>query len=321
MASSGGGQVPDDYAAVVADSVSGSLAEIGVPDVRELDPKTAYLQGPHFHFAIEEVAEVTALEPRDRYQLQLAGKPLEPLRTRQGTALLLALLHRPSQPHADAEAATASASVVVAGRARSVGQLARAVDTLIAVAVEPGADATLVVNDSGRDQSINLRTGARGPDAVAGYHPVPSGNKTLADGIEISGGQHRFQLTGSVSARKYPYVAGRGWAAPGRVWLSVDVETGTIAARYTCDLDAARSFTVRGTVGAVSVPATTIVATSVADSGGTPTRRATVVMDVADAPVVLNATFTAQGVCRSLDGGTASFRRFDLQNRGSISVA
>lgn len=314
------GAVPDDYAAVVADDVVGSLAEQGVPGVREFDPEAAYLQGPHFHFGIEEVAEVTAFEPRNRNRLTLAGKPFGTLRARPGGALLLALLHQPSDPHAKAEPVNARALVVVAGQSRNIGEVGRSRDTLIAVAVPPGVDATLVVSDNGRVQSISLRTGARGRDAVAAYHPLRAGNRTLTDGIEISGLERRLQLTGSVLARKYPYVAGRGWAQPGRIWLTVDVEVGTIAARYTCELDAARSFTVRGSVGTVPVPATTIVATSIADNSGSVTRTASVVMDIAEAPVTLNVAFTAHGVCRTLDGRTSDHRRFNLQNRGKISV-
>jgi hypothetical protein len=67
-----------------------------VPGVREFDPEAAYLQGPHFHFGIEEVATVTGFEPRNRDRVTLAGKPFGSLRARPGGALLLALLHQPS---------------------------------------------------------------------------------------------------------------------------------------------------------------------------------------------------------------------------------
>jgi hypothetical protein len=319
--SAGTSPVPDDFAAVVADDLADDLAEMGLPNVRELDPKTVYLQGPHFHVGIEEVAEVSELDPGDKYKyrMQLNREPIEPLRARPGKALLLVRLYRPSDPHEKAESVDATGTVVVAGKARSIGEVGRSVETLIAVSVDPGAEATLVVSDSGREQSINLRTGARGPDALAAYHPVRSDGETLGDGVRISGNQGGVEISGSVSARKYPYLAGQGWAPPGRVWLQVKVGVGSIAARYSCDIDAARSFSVRGSVGAISVPATSLAATSIAAKSTAPSDAA-IVMDIADAPVTLDVAFRAQGTCRSLDGGTASFQRFDLRNQGKVSL-
>ncbi len=138
-------------------------------------------------------------------------------------------------PDPPAEAVEAMAWAVVVGeRAEAVEPIGPG-DSLV-VSVPTGTEALLQVTDDGRTQSLSLRTGVRGPDAVpAMYEPQPSqdihhtytgsGVYALDDfgptpvGVEID-------LERAWRTVWYP---GAGWAAPGRAWLVVEVTSGRLS--------------------------------------------------------------------------------------------
>lgn len=104
------------------------------------------------------------------------------------------------------------------------------------VSVPVGHSAQLVVTDAGRTQSFDMRTGRRGPDAVAGYYPphsasVPAADAKLTDDAECDApiptptGSFSdcevittFEIPDGTGALD-PWAPGLGWAENGRAWL------------------------------------------------------------------------------------------------------
>lgn len=327
-AAASAGPVAQDFAAVVADNAAADLAELGVTGATHLDDKVAYLQGPHFSLAIEETAEVAAFDPARPERLTLDRKPFVPVRAGPGRVILLVRLHEPNAPNAGSERdAAVNATVIVAGQPRDLGRYGRFVDRLLAISVAPGAPVSMSIRDTGRVQSIDLRTGARRPDALAGYHPVRSDSTRLTDGIEITGDatpadERRFDLSVTVQATKYPYLAGRGWAAEGQAWLEITLRVGTTSAGFSCDVDAGKSFTVTGPAGAVEVPGSVLAATGLVDPSGAVPDSVSMVLDVPDPQAVtIGVTFVAEATCRQAGGGPVTHRRFARVNMGNVTVA
>jgi hypothetical protein len=106
----------------------------------------------------------------------------------------------------------------------------------LAVSLPAGARPALAVTDAGRRQSLDLTTGRRGGDAIAGYYPVPTGSWDADDarptGLVLYGpgvaGLAQADRTASIQlddtrAELQPYRQGRGWAARGRAFLVLDV--------------------------------------------------------------------------------------------------
>ena len=313
------GPVADDFAGFIADNTGDSLAELGVPGATGLDAGTAYLQGPHFHYAVQETVEATSFEPTHPDRLRLGDQPFVPIRAGTGLTLLVVRLHSPSPANAAGEqTAVVTARVIVAGRVRDLGPLTQTVDKLLAISLTARAPVSLVISDSGRDQSIDLRTGNRRPDAVAGYYPVSHDTTRLSDVIEVPGAT-RFELTVTVRGTRYPYVAGQGWAESGRAWLDITLSLGTTSDAFRCDLDAARSLTVAVPAGQVPVPTGTLVATNA--PGATEPSSVTVVLDVPEVPILVQVEFVTEGTCRGNAGGTVAHQRFDAVNAGTVTVS
>ncbi|QWF82449.1 hypothetical protein [Amycolatopsis sp. CA-230715] len=113
-------------------------------------------------------------------------------------------------------------------------------DSAVVVASVPaGAPVSIRVTDAGRTQTMDLRTGRRGPDAIAGYYRRNSAELTwtghLSGGIStpLGGGRTPVEfaagfktmdpahLTDKPTATLAPYTPRRGWAPPGGAWLVV----------------------------------------------------------------------------------------------------
>ncbi|MEU1618734.1 serine/threonine-protein kinase [Streptomyces sp. NPDC005722] len=126
-----------------------------------------------------------------------------------------------------------SLTVETGGRARLVSTYPSGLDNetvgpaTLALSVPKGAPVTLRVTDEGRTQSMDLRTGERGGDAVAAYYrPLPKLKVTAED-------YEAFGLVSLVNSRPVrmgvrfaeteayvgPWVRPGGWARPGRWWL------------------------------------------------------------------------------------------------------
>lgn len=105
---------------------------------------------------------------------------------------------------------------------------------VLAVSVRIGGHPVLRVTDAGRTQSLDLVSGRRGPDAIAGYYPTVAGHATTDSSryttLRLNGAavaqQDPADRTatlglGDADITLEPWVAGLGWAKPGRAWLSV----------------------------------------------------------------------------------------------------
>ena len=254
-------RIPSDYVAV---KPVGGLAEAGLAGVRPFPDETATLRGPSFSYTVVASVATRRLPPELASLLGMpAGAAPAP-----GHELVLAELapSRAYLPPDPTRTAPQAVEVVAASATRRLPAEGLLTGT-IAVSVPAGVRPVLRVTDAGRRQSLDLGTGRRGGDAVAGYYPVrhldwqPSELETT--GLQLSGpGAAAIPANARVAGIQLddvegsllPYVPGRGWARDGRAWLVLRPEidytritAGTTGRdRVTVDV---RSFTVSGPDG------------------------------------------------------------------------
>jgi hypothetical protein len=90
--------------------------------------------------------------------------------------------------------------------------------------VPTGAPVTLIVEDAGREQTIDLRTGVPGPNAITEYaRRLPQAAQRLTLVGLFAGRPPGTEVKVKLSATVQLYASGR-WAKPGRVFLLVGVE-------------------------------------------------------------------------------------------------
>ncbi|MFL6075835.1 MAG: hypothetical protein ACJ73S_20790 [Mycobacteriales bacterium] len=219
--------------------------------LRTLDPAASSLVGPRFgvRFGKAEVSRTYA----NRYRAAPGQEFLVLYST--GTPVLA--------PYPDG-GGTFSLAVTVDGRTLPVASPNQVAGEGLVVSVPKGHHATLALTDDGRTQSLDVRTGTRGPDAVAPYYR--NRGVTLASTVYAEDGHTNyhgtrddtvvrvdFDTAGSVE----PWVPGLGWASAGRGWLVLSTSKSTIlslpddaskldplawGARFT--LDTGRTYTV-----------------------------------------------------------------------------
>ncbi len=242
----------------------GGIDEMRLTGVRSFPEETATLRGPSFSYSV--VASVTTgtltADQASFFGLPSGAAPAP------GHELLLVELD-PARAYLPPDAMRVSpqrVEVVAGSVTRRLPPESTLTGTLV-MSVPTGSRPVLRVTDKGRTQSLDLSTGRRGADAVAGYYPVrrfewqPSELKTSSlqlSGPGTAGLSAGERLAGmqldDVEGTLLPYVEGRGWARKGRAWLSLKAEidytrlsAGTSKSdRITVDL---RSFTVTGSDG------------------------------------------------------------------------
>jgi hypothetical protein len=132
-------------------------------------------------------------------------------------------------------AAQMSWAVAVGDRTEAIDPVASG-DTVV-VSVPEGDAALLQITDEGRTQSLNLRTGVRGDDAVPGLNePQPSqqldhpytgaGVATVVEGMGPAPVDVEVTLARAWRSAWEPTA---GWAAPGRAWLVAEVARASYA--------------------------------------------------------------------------------------------
>ncbi|WP_157930540.1 hypothetical protein [Glycomyces xiaoerkulensis] len=203
-------------------------SECGRDDSSSLYEDDADLRGPHFavsfscHFAATEVPEQVAAEAEE-----LAGLP----QLIDGAELLINRIA--PAPYFEPEDQTATSGAedhwVEAGGERIDLDHMPVPGNYIAVSVPSGEDAVLWVEDEGRTQGLDFRTGDR-VDPVAAYYNGVSLKKRKDDGWKYEdvklwkGG--RYWEIGCWSDWSYVTRAlwdrERGWAPAGSAWLTVD---------------------------------------------------------------------------------------------------
>lgn len=198
--------------------------------VRRIGRAAGAFAGPHFSWQFGLV-QVTRTTPESGF----AGKLAQAAQGHEFIAVY-------AEPGALAQFRTepgdqVTAAVVADGTARPLpaGVLAHSEGLL--VSVPRGGTATLRVTDEGHTQSYDLRTGTRGPGAIAGYYRPqnvtfpPSGagytgTGTCPDIPYILGASLpcsvRIQLVIITdSASLQPWLPGLGWARRGHTWLLI----------------------------------------------------------------------------------------------------
>jgi hypothetical protein len=120
-------------------------------------------------------------------------------------------------------------------------------DSVLLVEVPTGASATLQMTSFGRTQSLDLRSGKRGADAVAAYYPYRSGLATLdTEGRSDIGTTVEVGLDVTLSLAGYDEE--KGWAPEGHTWVRVNAHLGTIeltgrTGEYTVTVDLSKTLT------------------------------------------------------------------------------
>jgi hypothetical protein len=211
-----------------------------MPALRALEPEQAILRGPHFAFAVE--GTVRTSEP---LSADLAGSLNLPEGAVPADGHELFLVVTADRPLlGDHETATTVSNVsyeVVAGDVvrRVAAPVMRRSGDVIAVSLPVGSEPVLRIGDAGRVQTLSLETGRRGKDAIAGYYPMRDAQWRQAagggepTGLILSGGPLAGKPQGarlaSVGLRDAegelrPWLPKRGWAKPGRAWLTLRPE-------------------------------------------------------------------------------------------------
>jgi hypothetical protein len=206
---------------------------------------SAVLRGPHFGLGIDWVATGPGLVPRYHPELD----PFDGLRAADGQELMVISIDPQFsggqwQPPGGASDNNPAAELIVDGHAHVLSKVPLTSPTLpappldsvlLAVSVRKNAPVELQVNDAGRTQTINVRTGVRVADAIPGYYRPTTQtlklDRPLPAGIVVRGVPYPLDLTIAVTAPIAQVVAGgpfamlapwtpdQGWAAPGHAWL------------------------------------------------------------------------------------------------------
>jgi hypothetical protein len=243
LAACGGTSVPVPAPAVPSPvSVAEDLAVvagggIAVPAARQLPAKAA-IGGPDYAVRLTEVGTADHLEPVVVAQFgamqSATGVPRDaagPVAAGAGKEFLFVRLAAVPGVRREPSPKT-RARLRVGDQVRPVEGMVAPESVLVAL-VPVGAPVTLIVADENKDQSVDVRTGAVGPDTVAAYlKPRPYGEASAKVTGQVSGEAHRTSVEITVSAALEPYDHRRNgtWAPAGHTWLRVWVDVRFTAA-------------------------------------------------------------------------------------------
>ncbi|MBV1849965.1 hypothetical protein [Catellatospora tritici] len=216
---------------------------------RPLTPADAAIIGPEYATAFDWTAAVPRIDADDADRMGLEGAITAP----SGAELFLAHVARPlPRPVGKAGALTPAIQVVVNGQAReSSVRFGR--DHILIVCVPTGAPVLLKMSDKGRTQTLDLRSGKRGPDA----NPLFYTRYAMKDfGVRTNirpPDPGRIDMSGSLAL--LPWTEEHGWAPAGKAWLHFEGFLYQMLADTDgpVTLDLSRSITV--TVGGKTCPA------------------------------------------------------------------
>jgi hypothetical protein len=180
-----------------------------------LDPAQAQIIGPTYTARFDWTATVTSIGREDFTDLGLARPMVAPA----GHEIFVA--HLPEQQPETLNIPTifkrGTGAVLVDGKARPLGGDPPYGKQTLMVVTPVGASIQFAVTDQGRTQTLDLRTGRRGPDAIGLFYQ-PYGQHD----VELKSGRP-FSSSGDLSAdgdlRLVPWTPKNGWAPDGRVWF------------------------------------------------------------------------------------------------------
>lgn len=200
-----------------------------------------WLMGPHFNITISAVATRPALEATEASVLQFEASGFKAARAHEFVIVQIDTdAGRP--PPWDPTNATVTATLVVDGTEQpydlpggwnqTIGSYTTPTSLLL-VSVPRNRDALLKVTDEGVTQTIDLRTGTRGEDAVALFYADHS--QTLGTPDYSAAGTAFIHPFGVATERPFtvafdfaddvwvslaPWTPAGGWAVPGAAWLT-----------------------------------------------------------------------------------------------------
>jgi hypothetical protein len=258
----GGSSAPSPSASVAAAdfvSATSQMRDRGTPlvssGVRTLDPAVSYLSGPHFGVALASTATTNELTWADLVHSGLSTAKLpenQPLHAAPGHELLVVVGGRGAYPtYPDSSAA--SYAVVVDGRSLPFEGPFGGPDSVLVASVPTGSPARLEVTDSGRTQSIDLRTGAPGA-VVAAEHPRRLAKVEDFTDLYVAGAPNKpvdqqlpfYSL--DITVRLVGWETSHGWAPDGQAWLVLKLSSSMLLGGEV-KLDLAKSLTVRTGAG------------------------------------------------------------------------
>lgn len=183
---------------------------------KQLPDGTGYLSGPDFDvgFGTLEISPYSELD----------------FHAAAGHEFLRLTARNPG--NGDSSTDDVNAQVVVDGKAHSV-DLNKIEQSGLIVSVLKGHTAALRITDQGRTQSLDLRTGKLGPDAIKGYYPEtvltwPNSDYSGAGDTTVDGCRRATTLSLSFSSDDtavLPWGPDVGWAQPGHAWLPISYLT------------------------------------------------------------------------------------------------
>jgi hypothetical protein len=292
-------------------------------------PEAAVLVGPHFAVQLYSFAVTRELSASQIRRLVVSGGPGDgPMVAGDGREFLLVHLSEKVSHtkvlHSDGVPVTAA--VLVDGKSRPLDRGANFGDGVLVMSVPAGAATQLVVTDANRPQSIDLRTGKRGPDALPNFHPALTGGIELEDvvrvnGVHPAGRGSRFEV--AVGAVLLPYANDKGWAKSGRLWLDLTVSV-TVAYDVKFTVDLARSLTVRGPDGRkVPIPASATIRPMVDEQlvSGLATAQWSARFEVPERSRRFGVIYRTTGKALGKSGKPTGFQRRDVKNTGTLTIA
>jgi hypothetical protein len=212
------------------------LGDLGVTKIHRYAGGETNLRGPHFSYVFGSSGTVTKLSAAQAQLVGIKGAVV----AAPGHELVLAATPLSNNTESDVrEGRPDKIEMVVNGTAKPFTFDGPALlwHGVVVASVPTGAHPVLRVTDAGRPQSLDLRTGRRGPDAVAGYYPIRAGSGDVDSDhagpwVRLSGpgaagltGQSRLAAVhvSDVDYTLWPWLPSRGWAPAGKVWLDLQV--------------------------------------------------------------------------------------------------
>jgi hypothetical protein len=224
--------LPADWSGM---ALRGQLTGWGALDVTELSPP-ANLMGPNFSYTLGAVGVTRELPPGFSHQFDLP-----PATAAEGHEIVLVEFGRlpeGARPLVDNPGKPARIEVLGGPKLGPAMFGQNYPEGVYAFSVPTGGHPVLRVTDEGRVQSLDLRTGRRGADAVPGFHPMRKGSHQFsspgrtgwlyfrisgkgASGIPSSRRLAATHLT-RLDVALSPWTEERGWAPAGKAWLLVE---------------------------------------------------------------------------------------------------
>lgn len=206
--------------AALATTLGGELT--GVSQATTLDPRQAMLIGPHSVIQLDMIGVLHTITEDQAAELNFTGSDLElPMKPAAGDEFVVAHVAetdvQPELASGDTQSA-AKATVLVGTEERQIDGVLGPDYTLI-VSVPTGSPVHLRMNDGGRPQEIDLRTGKRTRSASPLFYPEHTAELNIPTFYLLPGGNQYEMVESTDSTADLSPYHGKHWASKGRAWL------------------------------------------------------------------------------------------------------